>query len=631
MYPWTTYYTHGRRVNEKHRHHHFFVRKRITTMADDAFTAPEAASLEEDEICEQDCEELNLTFDDIDEDSLIRSLQTEANESTPSAASTRMSDDDVDCGAFKKGGAAMEEDYASNDADYILGTLIVRVVAARDLEAVHKHGLGNLFFGGGIGKGQSRSGKGTANPYASVRFGDTIQRTSEAYETTDPIWPRGEAMYMDVTHEAWEASNDASEEMDVTAKEDSSKESLPGDPPKKFASSAMAAAPRKPKEGYGTANTVSPDNSFHSPPKPILTVAIFHASDAGRLHKFPNKGGGSGDSDDVFLGMTSVDLTHVLTGKVGSFDEWLPLQGSNSAKASVRIVCEYETSDSPPQPGDVVKFTDFCHPADLYPAVQSVRSYVVQEIDGDEVLIAWTSGEGWVSSFQVHRFMLICVERHHSVVDICQDELASLRERISFSPMVHAVQETVERVPDEGLLNVGADALKNGASLLARWWENGIETTAHDLNFATNWDGRHNPNTTDSLATLDASDDETESSPNPYATLDVAESIVASHLVLEALPNMPPCPITGEPMRDPVVAADGHTYERAAIARWLAESNKSPLTGAVLSHKDLVPNYMLLSSLQEAAAATKPPKGDAQEQGVEEDEEGVTAEVNIDD
>jgi hypothetical protein len=56
-------------------------------------------------------------------------------------------------------------------------------------------------------------------------------------------------------------------------------------------------------------------------------------------------------------------------------------------------------------------------------------------------------------------------------------------------------------------------------------------------------------------------------------------------------------------MRDPVVAADGHTYERNAIARWLRTSDKSPLTGSELPHKNLVPNYMLLSSLQEAATA----------------------------
>jgi hypothetical protein len=46
-----------------------------------------------------------------------------------------------------------------------------------------------------------------------------------------------------------------------------------------------------------------------------------------------------------------------------------------------------------------------------------------------------------------------------------------------------------------------------------------------------------------------------------------------------------------------VVAADGHTYERYAIARWFQTSNRSPLTGAVMTHANLVPNYLLLSSV----------------------------------
>ena len=91
----------------------------------------------------------------------------------------------------------------------------------------------------------------------------------------------------------------------------------------------------------------------------------------------------------------------------------------------------------------------------------------------------------------------------------------------------------------------------------------------------------------------------------------------------EPLPNMPSCPITGEPIRDPVVAADGHTYERSAIARWLKTSDKSPLTGSVLSHKNLVQNYMLLSSLQETA--TTKDATDSEEAA----DSDVTAEVQI--
>ena len=37
------------------------------------------------------------------------------------------------------------------------------------------------------------------------------------------------------------------------------------------------------------------------------------------------------------------------------------------------------------------------------------------------------------------------------------------------------------------------------------------------------------------------------------------------------------CPISGEVMKDPVLAADGYTYDRASISKWLATNSKSPV------------------------------------------------------
>ena len=58
------------------------------------------------------------------------------------------------------------------------------------------------------------------------------------------------------------------------------------------------------------------------------------------------------------------------------------------------------------------------------------------------------------------------------------------------------------------------------------------------------------------------------------------------------------CPITLEVMRDPVIASDGHSYERAAIERWLAGHRTSPLTGRALPHGDLIPNHRLRSLIE---------------------------------
>ncbi|EOD25208.1 hypothetical protein EMIHUDRAFT_206382, partial [Emiliania huxleyi CCMP1516] len=87
---------------------------------------------------------------------------------------------------------------------------------------------------------------------------------------------------------------------------------------------------------------------------------------------------------------------------------------------------------------------------------------------------------------------------------------------------------------------------------------------------------------------------------------------VSSSLAAERPPSVeeeePPddfiCPITTEVMVDPVMAADGHSYERSAIERWLATKSTSPLTGEELEFTRLFPNHTLrrmIRQWQEAA------------------------------
>jgi hypothetical protein len=52
------------------------------------------------------------------------------------------------------------------------------------------------------------------------------------------------------------------------------------------------------------------------------------------------------------------------------------------------------------------------------------------------------------------------------------------------------------------------------------------------------------------------------------------------------------CPITQEVLVDPVVCADGHTYERAAIAEWFATGKlSSPTTNELLASQLMLPNH----------------------------------------
>jgi hypothetical protein len=74
--------------------------------------------------------------------------------------------------------------------------------------------------------------------------------------------------------------------------------------------------------------------------------------------------------------------------------------------------------------------------------------------------------------------------------------------------------------------------------------------------------------------------------------------------------------LTSTIMRDPVIAQDGHTYERESIERWLREHDTSPATGASMPNKTLIPNILLRGQIIEwkehknaAAAAAAARKG----------------------
>lgn len=52
-------------------------------------------------------------------------------------------------------------------------------------------------------------------------------------------------------------------------------------------------------------------------------------------------------------------------------------------------------------------------------------------------------------------------------------------------------------------------------------------------------------------------------------------------------------------MMEPVVAADGYTYEHKAIIQWLHEHGTSPMTNLALEHPEVYPNHALRSAIRE--------------------------------
>ena len=65
------------------------------------------------------------------------------------------------------------------------------------------------------------------------------------------------------------------------------------------------------------------------------------------------------------------------------------------------------------------------------------------------------------------------------------------------------------------------------------------------------------------------------------------------------------CPITQQLMVQPVVAADGHHYEKDAIARWFASKRTSPRTNQRMTSAELVECVQTRNVIAEAP----PPDG----------------------
>ena len=73
-----------------------------------------------------------------------------------------------------------------------------------------------------------------------------------------------------------------------------------------------------------------------------------------------------------------------------------------------------------------------------------------------------------------------------------------------------------------------------------------------------------------------------------------------------SIPASALCPITHAPMADPVIASDGHSYERAAIERWFRTNRTSPMTGEVLASLTLIPNHALRCIIAERGHLQSP-------------------------
>ncbi|KAL7529870.1 hypothetical protein ACHAXR_007027 [Thalassiosira sp. AJA248-18] len=492
--------------------------------------------------------------------------------------------------------------------------------------------------------------------YANLSYRDQSQLTTMALEHAngDYHWSRGDQSYFDVTCPSFPLRMGQQNIQQRVSK----------------AKQTSTAAPTPPHEKDDVScvkhkRKIQQPKSNRRPPPPVLQLSLYSKSSGtgtshkpNKLHPFRNTDNISEKNDDYLLGKCSINILRILSGKTPYFDEWCTLHNddpqinSDEAAGRVRIVIEYEPTDPPPRPGDMCVFANV-YPLmkELYPIpLHSIRNstdgsvrsstsmstlssttssittphssshttassltchpktYRVEEVVGsDHVVLSYqTPVENWQCTFEVHRYLLLCVERHQAAVEKYRERVLDLCDNLSLSPMVGTLTKTVETLPDEGLVYAGAELVGGGVGLLGRWWENGVEGMVEDVVDGINLDGRYShllgeEEKEGGAAVQNSSLQDQSQQKNSIGMTEAADTQDSRR----AMPGMPCCPITGLPMVEPVVASDGHTYERYAIARWLQTSNRSPLTGEVLAHPELVPNYLLLSSLGNDEAGQK--------------------------
>ncbi|XP_009799470.1 U-box domain-containing protein 1-like [Nicotiana sylvestris] len=79
-----------------------------------------------------------------------------------------------------------------------------------------------------------------------------------------------------------------------------------------------------------------------------------------------------------------------------------------------------------------------------------------------------------------------------------------------------------------------------------------------------------------------------------------ADQSSSCYSVVSDIPDELRCPISLDLMRDPVIIASGHTYDRNSIAQWINSGHHTcPKSGQRLIHMALIPNYALKSLIHQ--------------------------------
>ncbi|KAL3773741.1 hypothetical protein HJC23_012022 [Cyclotella cryptica] len=544
-----------------------------------------------------------------------------------------------------------EYEYIISDdgEEYILGTLMVRVLQARNVKFHHSSdggGIASLLSNHRRNRRQKytmsplsgSSGSLTPNSsqytlYGKLMFKSQLHYTESAVSgmNGDFYWSRGDQSYFDVvcpSYQRMTAQYQTGHGAKVKKEQELSKE--------KEKYEDVCCKPNKLDDDVQKPPSTAKADTISTPP--ILHLSLYSKRGSAGNNKVGKQGMMSTnkkvssfdhnhDEDNQFVGKCSINISRVLTGKTPYFDEWCTIHNDTyngltsphdhqDDAGRVRVVIEYEPTDPPPRTGDICVFANIypsmereLYPVPLYtirtsdkpvtrsgsstsfdrdtstscttmssigsssvssksvPAtashlIRQPKQFHVEDIVGDHVVLSYQTPENWNATFEIHRYNLLVMYRHCGTVEKVKEHVLDFCDNISQSPMVNVLSKTVEILPDEGLVYVGAEAVGEGLSLLGRWMEVGLAGALEDVVDATNLDGRYSHFSDDE-------EDEPDDIPHESRVMqqqqqqqmnsdqvpgEDVKSAVGLNLdppleEKEALPGMPCCPITGLPSK----------------------------------------------------------------------------------
>lgn len=441
----------------------------------------------------------------------------------------------------------------------IAGILTVRLIGGKNLKAMES--------GGWFGVKTSAH----SNPFCVISLGSQIARSSVVMNDLNPRWSR-EQFFFDIPL-----------------------------PPLQAAGPQTTVSPLLAKHG----GLRSRPNYLFDPHNPILSVKMYH--------KWTKNEGRQDDTDckkeqGDLIGEGIFDPIDLLMGKMTTADVWLSL-GDNCGE--VRLSADYDSKGLSPRVGDLARpvgfgsrLTDLVFPLSVVLTVHAVH--------GDYVLVSFlTEDEGWESTVELHRNAIFVLERS-TVVTQAYGLVVRQATRVQHSTVGGIVVKAYRRLPRryQRWAKLAMTMTKQAAYYTFEVLKQGLEEVNHE-GLKAGWESlKHGAALTFDLIKEDyqvqkigmqtvSSTSHKKEEPSKSASAVVKDGDTESSDEDEDCPAQLLCPITGAPMRDPVVAADGHTYDRPAIEKWFATHDTSPMTGVKLPTTNLFPNYSFRAMAQE--------------------------------